>query len=465
MRISVSNQIVVKDYDLDTIKWCHDNLVLPNPEFYKKERLGKWTGGTPKDIYLYERNGNDLILPFGCLNHMWQRYKNKCPFDRQIQPLRAFNYKTNINLYGYQEKAVNEALRLKNGVLVMPCGAGKTQTALEIIARVGGRALWLTHTQDLLNQSMNRAKAVYDIDFKSLGTITGGKVNVGTSVTFATVQTMAKLNLKNMKDYWDVIVVDECHKAIGSPTKVMQFYKVISSLSCRYKFGLTATPKRADGLSESMYALLGEKIVEVTKEEVKHTTCDVDVLFIDTGYIPDPDKILMADGTINYASLTDELITDKNRFVCVLDTLKSLPTNHPVIVLGNRVEYLKRMCDAYNQSQAGTGICLSGMSASKASREERKKALAELNNCDIDCIFATYQLAKEGLDVPNLRYVVFATPEKDETTVTQAAGRVARKFEGKEKGTVIDFIDNFGMYRGWAKKREKYYKKLDYKLQ
>lgn len=46
--------------------------------------------------------------------------------------------------------------------------------------------------------------------------------------------------------------------------------------------------------------------------------------------------------------------------------------------------------------------------------------------------------------------------------MAQSAGRVGRKAEGKEFGTVIDFIDDFGMYNGWAKKRKGYYKKLGY---
>lgn len=45
-------------------------------------------------------------------------------------------------------------------------------------------------------------------------------------------------------------------------------------------------------------------------------------------------------------------------------------------------------------------------------------------------------------------------------TVIQAAGRVGRKAEGKEYGTVIDFVDDFGMYKGWSKKRQGYYRKV-----
>lgn len=42
----------------------------------------------------------------------------------------------------------------------------------------------------------------------------------------------------------------------------------------------------------------------------------------------------------------------------------------------------------------------------------------------------------------------------------QSTGRVGRKADGKDHGTVIDFVDNFGMYRGWYKKRVRYYKKM-----
>jgi len=40
-------------------------------------------------------------------------------------------------------------------------------------------------------------------------------------------------------------------------------------------------------------------------------------------------------------------------------------------------------------------------------------------------------------------------------------GRVARKADGKKCGTVIDFVDDFPMYKGWYKKRLSYYKKID----
>ena len=48
-------------------KWCHDNLVLDNPEYEKKARLGFWTENTPRTISLYGNLGDRIDVPFGCL--------------------------------------------------------------------------------------------------------------------------------------------------------------------------------------------------------------------------------------------------------------------------------------------------------------------------------------------------------------------------------------------------------------
>lgn len=466
MRVEVSNKIKVTDPTPELINWCKQELILTNPDYVKKERMGLWCGNIPRQIVLYETNGNELWLPFG----VWGGEFYKCFCEGVEVENNIFTcvdkpkYRSRIELYDYQEEAVKQALRKKNGVIVMPCGAGKTQTALEIIARLGLKCLWLTHTQDLLNQSFSRAKSVLDIEQKSYGKITGGKVDIGYGITFATVQTLSKLDLKQYQEVWDIVIVDECHKAIGSPTKVMQFYKVLSNLSCRYKIGLTATPKRADGLERSMFALIGGIIHTVPKSAVKDTTCDIKVRLELTGYQPNTNVVLAGDGTLNYASLVDDMVNNAGRFEVVANKIKEIPKGQPTLILANRVEYLQKLTKSVQE--AGKRCkCLSAMGNSKQAKAERKQALKMLNDCEYDCLFATYQLAKEGLDVPNLRYLILATPEKDETTVVQSVGRVGRKAEGKTHGTVIDFVDDFGLYQGWLKKRKGYYKKIEVEVE
>lgn len=454
--IYVGQDIIYDNAPPAIVDYCKRRLTFANPDYVKKEQLGKWTGNTPREICLYERRGRAYLLPFGCLADVWAITPDATQYKTLFCPVRAFSYESGINLYPYQENAVTAALAGKNGVLVMPCGSGKTQCGLEIIARIGGRALWLTHTQDLLNQSRKRAEAV--LGRVGCGMITAGKVALGDGITFATVQTMAKVNLGKYADYWDVVVVDECQHCAGSPTRVTQFYKVLTSVNARHKYGLTATPKRADGLTGAMYAILGRKLYEVTRADIKDRICDIRVRFVETGYTPDPDAVTSYDGTLDYAKLTDDITHDDDRHAVIFGEILQL--HEPAIILANRVEYLQRM----NDDLRGCGrrsVCLSGAGQSKAAKAERKAALEALNNGEIEYICATYQLAAEGLDVPNLKYIVFATPEKNETTVIQSAGRVGRAADGKEYGTVIDFVDNFGMYRGWARKRRGFYKKID----
>ena len=460
MKIYVSSYIAIEDSTTEILSWIIDNLTLENPQFYKLEKMGKYTGNTPQEIKLYQAVNNGVKIPFGCIADLWKLHPVLADWVININPIQKINYNSKINLYDYQERAVQAAVRKKNGILIMPCGGGKTQSGLEIIARVGGKALWLTHTQDLLNQSKKRAESVLQID-GSFGTITEGKADIGTHITFATVQTLSRMDLSQYRNEFDIIVVDECQHAAAGAETVTQFYKVLSGLTARYKIGLTATPKRADGLEKSMFAILGDVIHEVSREEVKHTTCPIVVKPIYTHFAVDFDEITDDGGNMNYNQLVEMVITDTKRMKFVADKLNEYVGNGAMIVLANRVAYLQELARMINSDKV---VCLSGMGQSKKAKEERKQILEKLNNNELDCVFATYQLAKEGLDVPNLRYIALATAEKDETTVIQSVGRVGRKADGKECGTVLDFVDDFAMYYSWFVKRQGYYRKINAKV-
>ena len=464
MRILVSNKIKIENYSQEVLDYCKQTLVLPNPEYYKREAQGRWTGNTQREFVLYERIGKDLLLPFGCFKELWRIFGGKCEFVSRIHSNTAINYESHIQLYPYQEQAVNSLLSAKNGILVSPCGSGKTQMALELIARIGGKALWLTHAGELLTQSMERAKSCFDLPSNAYGTITAGKVNIGTAITFATVQTMCNIDLRQYAKEWDCVVVDECHKAIGSPTKIMQFYKVLSGLSARYKIGVTATPKRSDGLERCMFALLGDIVHTIPKEEVAKFTCPVRVEKRETGYKPNLDVVLAGDGTIVYSDLIKDLTSDIKRNEKIAEDIKALINSDEtarILVLSDRVEHLstlREMLSGYKVRQ------LMALSNSKKAREERRQVLKDLNDGKINVVLATYQLAREGLDIPNLNYLVMASPVKDPITVEQSVGRVGRKAEGKDYGTCIDYTDDFGMLRGFSKKRDVVYKRLEYEI-
>ena len=124
MNIIVKNKIIIEEPTQDILRYCESNLKVDNPEYFKKQKMGRWTGSTPKEFVLFQRVGNDIVIPFGCLNDVWRLAKD-AKYKICFNDLRKFDYKSTINLYDYQEQAVMEALKKKNGILVMPCGAGK----------------------------------------------------------------------------------------------------------------------------------------------------------------------------------------------------------------------------------------------------------------------------------------------------------------------------------------------------
>jgi superfamily II DNA or RNA helicase len=465
MYICVSNKTTVKDATPEAFEWCRKNLEFPNPEYAKKENMGLWTGNIEPIIVLWERKGNDAIIPYGATGAFMSTFN--CPLEREKRAEanpESILYDSTIELFDYQEKAL-EAVHCKyNGVIVMPCGAGKTQTALELVARLGRKTLWITHTQELLRQSYDRAQMCFNLPSDHYGTITAGKINVGKAITFATVQTMANIDLEPYKDYWDVIIVDECHKAVGTPTKLMMFYKVVSALSAPFKFGLTATPERNDGLERCMYALLGGKLCEVPESAVERNKVPTKVWQYESSvYNPNLSKVLRSDGTLDYVSLINDLCQneDRNKDIAVLVNQMN-QQGKSCLVLSDRVEHLEHLRKAVGEDYTDQ---IYSMGASQKARQARKDCLTKLRDKEIRCLFATYQLAKEGLDIPSLDCVVFATPHKDKITVVQSCGRVGRKAPGKTAGYVIDYVDTaFSIFQNYGRQRRKMYKSKKFEI-
>ena len=207
MKLIVDNVIKIINAEPIIEKYCKINLEINNPQYARNERLGFPTYNIPRRLYWYEKRGKDLIIPFGCLKDIYKLYPIKEDYIIKLPSLTNIYYKSNIKLFDYQEKAKNEALKSKNGVIVMPAGSGKTQTALQLISELGLKTLWITHTYDLLNQSYDRAKG--NLEDVELGKIAAGKIDIGTHITFATVQTLVKLDLTSFKNEWGCIVVDE----------------------------------------------------------------------------------------------------------------------------------------------------------------------------------------------------------------------------------------------------------------
>jgi superfamily II DNA or RNA helicase len=456
MLIFVANQLRVHNPTDQLWTWAQDNLELDNPEFQRKQRMGFWTGNTPRKIYLYETDGQKLILPFGVLRQL----PRNIWVDATVKP--CFDYHPPVSypqnavpLYDYQRIAVDKMKEAAYGILQSKAGSGKTQMGIALIAELGCKALWLTHTHDLLNQSKERAERYLPKEL--MGTITEGKVNIGEGITFATIQTMASLDLSLYRDVWDCIVVDECHKVAASARGVTMFSKVLNGLAARHKYGLSATVHRADGLIKSTFALLGETVYAVPDSAVADKTMTVGIKPIATG-TPLTNRCLFPDGTLNYNGMITYLTEDEERNRIIADTITE-NRDHPGLILSDRLDHLAKLMAMLPSEMLSDAVMVSGKMTSKSGKAARDKAIEDMRTGEKKYLFATYALAKEGLDIPRLERLYLATPQKDFAVITQAVGRVARTHAGKADPIVYDFVDNIRYLQNSYKKRCTTYRK------
>lgn len=436
MRLIVSNQLKIVNPSQELIGWCKKNLVLKNPDYARKARMNLWLGKTPEKLYLMQWDGDTLVLPYGCLNTVLGF--GDCEVINDLPTPTEVNFGCSIPLYDYQHDAMAAMLSAYYGILQSPAGSGKTQIGIALACAIGRKTLWLTHTRDLLIQSKNRAEQY--MDSALTGTITEGRVHIGKGITFATVQTMCNLDLERYKDTWDCVIVDECHRVAGTPTAVTQFSKVLNSLAARHKYGLSATVHRADGMIAATYALLGKIAYQVPDEAVADKIMQVTVL-------PRPTKVglskefLDTDGTIIYAKLVNYLVEDFCRNGLIVGDL-ILNSNHYNLILSDRLAHLEYLMNHLPKQLRAQAVMVDGKMTSKKGKAKREQALADMRAGKKRYLFATYSLAKEGLDIPRLDRLYLTTPQKDYAVVAQSIGRIARTFEGKGEPIAYDYVDN-----------------------
>lgn len=454
MIVKVSNNIRITDPSPEIITWCQKNLILANPDYAKKARMGFWLGNTPKSLYLYEMHGGELIIPYGCLKSIVPYIRNAA-VESHFKPSESIDYGDPIPLYPYQEKAVNESRLGLYGILQSKAGSGKTQMGIALIREYGKKALWLCHTLDLVKQSKERAEKYMDKNL--LGLITEGKVNIGSGITFATIQTMSKLDLNQYRDMWDVIIVDECHRVAGTPTAMTQFSKVLNNLSARHKYGLSATVHRSDGMIAATYALLGDIVYTVPDEAVEDKVMQVGIKPISTG-VPISRACLNTDGTLNYARLITYLCESDFRNDIIHKCLVA-ESDKSCLILSDRLEHLSLLMSCLPLRMRDKAVMISGKMTSKKGKAEREQAIEDMRTGEKKYLFATYSLAKEGLDIPCLERLFMATPQKDYAVITQSIGRIARVCESKDTPICYDFVDNIGYLQKSFKKRCATYRK------
>jgi len=411
-------------------------LTLDNPEYVRMLHLGKQTSNVLQYQSLYRVSTDRatrrqwFILPRGFLPTLIQLYNEQGHtvrlIDQRLTKGRvAFN--SSIVLRSYQEPVVEKALQAKSGIIQAPCGSGKTIIGLEIIARTRQPALWLVHTKDLMAQARDRIEEYLRVPRDEIGTIGDGKQVIGERITVGMVQTLERKLDIQLVNKFGLVMLDEAHHA---PAKM--FSQVMGAFPALYRFGLTATPHRRDGMHPLMYYTIGYTIHKISPAELVWSG---ELVVPEFELAPTEFSFQYDD---NYTEMIETLTEDEGRNKLIIQRVaEEAKAGHYCLVLSERVAHCGRLHRMLMQT---TPDVKAAVLIGELSGADRQEVLNGLRNKKLNVVFAT-KVADEGLDIPNLDRLFLATPYRSAYKVKQQVGRVMRPAEGKENAVVYDFVD------------------------
>lgn len=471
MKIVISNLIEITHPTQDIIDYCKSELTFKNPEYQKKIQMGFYTGQTPKTIKLYDYNRytNTICVPIGCFEDIFKIVNDKSIY-KDYSVVIPRDIKSNIKLRDYQQPCLNALKQHYNGILLLGCGLGKTECALQIASFLGQKTLFIAHTNDLVKQAHDRCLDKMNVKTSIIG---DGKVDLSGDIVFATVQTLFKKLYNIPQDEFGLVVCDECHHIAANADSVGMFRTCIDYFAARYKLGITATLHRADGLEGCIPKLIGNVIYEIKEDGDDYVGIyeNREVVRFPKTKFQVPAKVYLMETnynlideygnyrdvfdkngmTISFSKLLTDISRDKNRNDKIIELAKT--TQGSTIILSDRVEQL-----VYLQSKIPNSVEIDG----KTKKDIREKALEDIKTGKKRVLLASYKLAKEGLDCKILENVIFATPVKDYSIVVQCIGRCQRPYEGKTLAKVFDLVDDVSTLKRFTSKRKNTYRKMNY---
>jgi superfamily II DNA or RNA helicase len=370
-------------------------------------------------------------------NYITLEDKRTCPIKRGLR----FAVELDATLpdgrsFSGQRDALEAMREAEQGMVVMQPGRGKTQIALAFAAQCNTRTLVLVHTEDILQQWVDYTQKAIPSLADKVGVIRGKTHEVG-HITIAMVHSLrsAAYDEKFYKQF-GCVIVDEAHHSAAQTWEV-----ILNLCPAKYRFGFTATKRRADNMEPLNEILLGPVIYEQPfRSPIPVTVERVNTRF----YYPYSSRR-------SWSPMVRALVNDKARNQLIAKKVdKAIQDGHSVLVLSREIQHLVNIEEAMRESAE--------ILTAKRGKKLRVEILGKLRSGEIKCVLAT-QLADEALDVPRLSCVALVYPGKHDGRLTQQIGRALREHPSKDAAVIFDFVDGRCpvLFRQW-KQRRMFYK-------
>lgn len=357
--------------------------------------------------------------------------------EQQIEPVNNFI------------EAASDPLK-RGGIISVPCGFGKTIMSVYIACHFKKKTMFVSH-KDFLNQQFLETVKQFVPNAK-IGIIKQSKVDVeGKDFVIASLQSLAMRNydLKIFKQF-GLVIIDEVHH-LGAEV----FCRAFQKLNVPMILGLSATLNRKDGMRKVFESYIGKSVYQYVDKESIDVNVEIHKYF-------DPNREyshnrLLWNGKPNNAAMINNICTFAPRMEYIMKVLKRILDAEPdrnVLILSERRLQLNKFEELVLRDKLVTevGYYVGGLSQTELDKSAKKQI-----------ILATYQMAAEGMNIPTLNTVIFASPISD---VQQSIGRILREKPTERKYTplCVDIWDEFSIFVRKGYSRIKYYKTHGYNI-
>ncbi len=480
LHITLSNGIYVDNTNLNPSMQnkIRKMAAFSNPLFYKNMAIGTSNYDTPRWIYLGKDHLSGYIqVPRGLLDELLEKAV-QAGIDYEIEDERQQGRSINVDFKGKlqakQDKALKELMKYDNGILSAATAFGKTVVGSAIIAQKKVNTLIILESSTLIDQwkealdnflNINEELPSYETKTgrvrkrKSLiGILQGAQDSMTGIIDIAMAGSLCKKGeYHKLFNQYGLIIVDECHHSASETIA-----NILKEAKARYVYGVTATPKRGDGLEKINYMLIGpirhsytakEKAIE---QGIQHLV------------YPRFTRAVPPRGVVTHRMHPNEAYeiihnNDLRDKQIVEDVKSCVLAGRTPVVLSRYKDHSEKLYE-HLKNYADHVFLMTGNN----SKKEHRKILEQMHKASDDesmILVATGSLVGEGFDFPRLDTLFMATPVSFRGVVEQYAGRLNRDYPDKENVIIYDYVDkHIPMFENMYMKRLKAYKQIGYEI-
>ncbi|MEX1030641.1 MAG: DNA repair helicase XPB [Paenibacillaceae bacterium] len=305
-----------------------------------------------------------------------------------------------LRLRNYQLEAVDQFYRDGtvdggSGVIVLPCGSGKTIVGIAAMERLNCETLILTSNVTSVKQWKRELLDRTDVKEDWIGEYTGS-TKVVRPITIATYQILTyrkhkegpliHMGLFNERN-WGLIIYDEVH-LLPAPV-----FRMTASIQATRRLGLTATLIREDGQEEDVFALIGPKRYEQRWKALEYSGWIASALCVEIAIPMHPKD--RQDYVLATRSAKHRIAGENLNKIHTVQQLVAQHAGSQIIVIGQYIKQLNELASTLKAS----------LITGKVSQQERELIYAQFINGEIQVLVVS-KVANFAIDLPEANVAI-----------------------------------------------------------